>query len=462
MMRAHRSAIALGAAALAALVAGCHHAPAAGVSPPPSAARGGPVRLPAGFDRIEHVVVIYMENHGFDNLYGEFPGADGLANSAGTATQVDSSGARYATLPAPPEGRFPDTLANAPFDIERFVPPDERTPDLTHRFYQEQIQIDGGRMDRYAVLSSAKGLVMGHYRTADLPLAREARQYVLCDRFFHAAFGGSFLNHQWLAAARSPVFPDAPSAMVARLDSAGRLVQDGSVTPDGYAVNTVFTVHAPHPAGTKPEQLIPPQTHATIGDRLSDAGVSWAWYSGGWSDAIAGHPGPDFQYHHQPFAYFERYGDGTQARAEHLRDEAEFFALAKSGQLPAVSFVKPAGPVNEHPDYSTVLAGERHAVELIDVVRNGPAWGTTAIILTYDENGGFWDHVAPPVIDRWGPGTRVPAIVISPFAKHGVVDHGRYDTTSILAFIERRWGLAPLTSRDSAAADLRTAFALGQ
>jgi acid phosphatase len=131
---------------------------------------------------------------------------------------------------------------------------------------------------------------------------------------------------------------------------------------------------------------------------------------------------------------------------------------AKNGTLPSVSFVKPLGIDNEHPNYSTVQNGESHAVDLINAVLNGPNGKDAVIILTYDENGGFWDHVAPPVIDKWGPGTRIPAIIISPFAKKGYVDHTRYETVSILSFIEKRWGLKPLNSRDKNANPLQNAL----
>jgi len=126
--------------------------------------------------------------------------------------------------------------------------------------------------------------------------------------------------------------------------------------------------------------------------------------------------------------------------------------------LPAVSFVKPAGIDNEHPNYTDVLTGEQHTIELINAVRNGPNWADTAIIVTYDENGGFWDHVPPPKADRWGPGTRIPTIVISPYAAKGKVDHTAFDTMSILALIEHRWGISPLGTRDAAANDLSAAF----
>ena len=118
--------------------------------------------------------------------------------------------------------------------------------------------------------------------------------------------------------------------------------------------------------------------------------------------------------------------------------------------------------MNEHPGYTNVLSGEQHVADLLKALRATTHWKHTAVIVTYDENGGFWDHVAPPAIDRWGPGTRVPALVISPLARHGYVDHNRYDTTSILALIEVRWGLAALTARDAAANDMRGAFDFSQ
>jgi phospholipase C len=199
----------------------------------------------------------------------------------------------------------------------------------------------------------------------------------------------------------------------------------------------------------------------TIGDELSAKGIDWAWYAGGWNDALAGNPdagGELYQYHHQPFYYFANYADGTPGRAAHLKDEMDFVAAVNAGTLPAVSFVKPDGADNEHPQYADVLTGEEHVRGLIDSIRNGTQWASTAIVVTYDENGGFWDHVAPPSGDKWGPATRVPTMVIAPFAKTGFVDHTIYDTTSITATIEHRWGLAPLGTRDANAPDLGNAL----
>jgi phospholipase C len=232
------------------------------------------------------------------------------------------------------------------------------------------------------------------------------------------------------------------------------------VTPDGYVVGTLYSVNTPHPPGVAAAALVPNQTMPTIGDRLSEKGIDWAWYAGGWDDAIAGNvdSGDLFQYHHHPFVYFANFADGTAAKTAHLKDETDFVAAARNGTLPAVSFVKPAGIDNEHPNYADVLTGELHVANLIERVRSGPNWKDSVIVVTYDENGGFWDHVSPPRADRWGPGTRVPAIVISPFARAGFVDHTPYETVSILALIEHRWGLAPLGPRDARAADLSAAL----
>jgi phospholipase C len=207
---------------------------------------------------------------------------------------------------------------------------------------------------------------------------------------------------------------------------------------------------------------MPPQTMPTIGDRLDEKQISWGWFSGGWNDALDGKPDPLFQFHHQPFVYFAKYADGTSAKGAHLHDEQDFLQALKNNDLPAVSFIKPLGQDNEHPGYATLLKGQQHVADLVQAVQKSQYWNDTAIIITYDENGGFWDHVAPPKGDRWGPGTRIPAIIVSPYAKKGFVDHTQYDTTSILKLIEERWDLAPLGTRDAAANSLTNALDFSQ
>lgn len=434
-------------------------------------AGGGSQAGPTGIEKIGHVVVIYQENWSFDSLYGKFPGANGLERMGDAAKQVDKAGTPYLALPQPidttqkppaPDPRFPDSLPVAPFDTSKYVAADQKTGDLVHRFYQEQYQIDSGKMDRYVAWSDAAGLVMSYYDATNMAEGKLAQEYVMADNFFHSAFGGSFVNHFWLVCGCTPSFFHAPSSMVAQLDSKGTLTKDGAVTPDGRAVNTVYTVNTPHPAGSDPASLLPNQSLPTIGDRLNDRGLNWAWYAGGWNDAIAGRADPLFQFHHQPFAYFTNYADGKPAKQQHLKDETDFTAALQSGSLPAVSFVKPLGADNEHPGYTSLQRGQQHVAELVNAVRNSKYWKDTAIVITYDENGGRWDHVAPPMGDRWGPGTRVPAVIVSPYARRHFVDHTQYETISILRFIEHRWGLPALGSRDAAAADLTNAFDFNQ
>ncbi|MFA6313544.1 MAG: acid phosphatase, partial [Sterolibacterium sp.] len=423
-------------------------------------------------------------------------------------TQTDLDGRPLPGLPKvwnDKAGLLKGELPNRPFRLDE--PPfnlglEAKTPDLTHRYYQNIEQINGGRLDRYAAMSDAGGLTMGYYDGAKMPMWKYAREYVLADNFFMAAFGGSFLNHFWLICACTPHFPDAPDKLKAQLDQDGKLKRrpdspasalegppktyDNELTPDGYAVNTMQPSYQPSrvpPApGGDPRYAdghghpLPPQTFTTIGDRLSAKGISWAWYAGAWqagladgmqpSDArrkvIYSRKMPSLETHHQPFNYFTRFAPGTPDRERHLKDGSEFLKAIESGRLPQVSFYKPESSLNEHPGYADVLSGEAHIAQLVAKLQASPAWARTAIIVTYDENGGLWDHVPPPKgegwSDRWGPGTRIPAIIISPFAKRGHIDSTPYDTTSILKFITPRFALEPLPGVRKNAGDLINAF----
>jgi acid phosphatase len=255
------------------------------------------------------------------------------------------------------------------------------------------------------------------------------------------------------------------------LDGAPKFAKDGTLTPDFFAVNTMQPPYQPSanapakggdPVYADPQQptTLPAQTMPTIGDLLSAKGITWAWYAGAWQAALDGEnarPVPDFQYHHQPFNYFADLAPGTAARVEHLRDGglggAAFIAAIDAGKLPQVAFYKPQGNLNEHPGYADVLSGDEHLADIVGHLERSPQWAHMLVVITYDENGGFWDHLAPPKADRFGPGTRVPALIISPFAKRGYVDHTLYDTTSILRFLTRRFALptlAGIAARDKA------------
>jgi phospholipase C len=465
---------------------------------------------PSGLEQIETIVVIYAENRSFDNLYGHFPGANGLQNvTPENSIQVDRDGSSLKELPpvwdgltakgvTPPVTQAQtEHLPNKPFAIDDPKGFDSKlgviTHDLWHLFYQNQMQINGGKNDRFVAYADAGALVMGYYDGSKLPLWNVAKQYVLADNFFQAAFGGSFLNHFQLACACTPVYPHADQSpakdLIAAVDPDGvtltlaanspksamegipKFVKNGQISPDFYAVNTMQPPY--QPSNNKPAKdgdprfadpstpsTLPPQNEKTIGDLLSDKGVSWAWYAGAWQATLDGDrskPVPNFQFHHQPFNFFVQYAPGTEARAQHLKDGGmngtAFIEVIDAGKLPQVTFYKPQGNLNEHAGYADVLSGDEHIADIVAHLEKSPQWGHMLVVITYDENGGFWDHVAPPKADRWGPGSRIPAFIVSPFAKKGTVDHTEYDTTSILRFITRRFDLPVLpglTARDAA------------
>lgn len=481
-------------------------------------------------DKVRTVVVIYAENRSFNNLFADFPGLQSpLAQLTKDAyAQRDRDGTLFDTLPPTFGGTLqvgPQTvdgvtyekdveyqaqLPNAPFALKgphgEDLPLGLVTRDLWHVFYQNQLQINGGKNDGFAAWSDAGALTMGHYPQTryNLRLWDLARQFVLCDNFFQAAFGGSFLNHQFLVAGRAPFYPDAAnspaSSQIAQLQSDDPLdirlkplpgspnkAHDGppqfgpsAITPDGHAVNTLAPPYWPtwlrdpaRPDYSKPDlpNVLVPQTHEHIGDKLSRRNVDWAWYAGGWHatlDAFKGADGipriPNFQYHHQPFNYFVQQGpEHPEERRKRLRDGGlgedpssnRFLADARDGRLPAVTFYKPQGNLNLHAGYADVASGDRHIERIVKTLMESPQWPNMVVVITVDENGGWWDHVAPPKGDRFGPGSRIPALVVSPFARKGTVDHTVYDTTSILRLITRVFDLEPLEglkARDQAMA----------
>ena len=412
--------------------------------------------------KIGHIVVIFEENRSFDSMFGRFPRANGLANAGGTSSQIGPDGSTYKVLPQPIDSktktvdfRFPANLPNRPFEMSRYVAIGDKMGDLIHAFFQEQMQINGGAMNRYAAISNAAGLVMGNYDTSKTHLWALAAQFTLGDAMFHSAFGGSFLNHAFLVCSCAFVWANAPDNMVAKLDPSGVLIKDGRVTPDGFAVNTSRSVHLHAPKDTDLARLVPPQTMPHIGDRLDAKGIPWAWYSGGYDDALAGRPSDDFQFHHQPFAYFQNLAPGTSGQKAHLKDYKDLVRDIAANTLPPVVFYKPIGELNEHPGYASIASGDKHLAEIVGMLQRSPAYGDMLIIITFDENGGAWDHVPPPRRDKWGPGTRVPLVAVGPSVRKGHVDHTPYDFGSILRTIEVRFGVDPVNEIDANAYPMR-------
>ncbi|AZE64903.1 acid phosphatase [Pseudomonas synxantha] len=470
-------------------------------------------------DQVKTVVVIYAENRSFNNLFADFPGLEKplSALSATDFQQRDRDGSVLTTLPPtwggvlqvgpqtvdgvtyPSEVQFQQNLPNAPYALKgpnaEDLPLSLVTRDLWHVFYQNQMQINDGKNDGFVAWGDSGGLVMGHYAQSrySLRLWDVAKEFVLCDNFFQGAFGGSFLNHQYLISATAPFYPDAAQSVAKAqiatlqsddptdtrlkpLDKSPASAMTGppqfgpsALTPDGYGVNTLAPPYWPtwirdpeNPDYSKPDlpNVLVPQTHEHIGDKLSKKNVDWAWYAGAWQATLeqfkdsGGIPKiPNFQYHHQPFNYFKQQGPQNRAeREKRLRDAGlgdesttnKFFADAQAGKLPAVSFYKPQGNLNMHAGYADIASGDRHIARALKVLQESPQWKNMVVVVTVDENGGWWDHVAPPKGDRWGPGTRVPALVVSPFARKGTVDHTVYDTASILRLVTRVFQLETL------------------
>lgn len=521
---------------------------------------------------VKHFVVIYMENHSFDNRFGSWEGVDGRIGTY--VKQVNQEGSDFLCLPQtqPNLINIPATcidafnnissgFTNDAFNLADYqcnpavdLTCDNPLDELTHHFYQEIFQINRGKMDNFVLGNDSLGAAVSYTDTTTLPLYKylhnpnSSVKYAILDNFFHAAWGGSFLSHQWLIAARTPVWPNAVNDGSAIdihsvVDINGMPNSSGSnnkyappfyrsptpllvldkkltascnpgfgrgATPPGticgdYAVNTIQSIQQPYKPGTKAFERLPLQTHPTIGDRLSKKGISWGYYAGGWSNANGDYNSPGwtngdpklkkcsdpntnsgatfpfcpkakFSFHHEPFNYFKRFDRNTsQGRANrklHMRDEEEFRSLAKSSidkcNLRPVSFVKPVWSETSHSMGGYDLEGDQHLADLVAEIESSACAKDTFVIVTYDENGGEYDHVTPPgqgaegVFDQWGPGTRVPSMVISPLLPYPAsVDHRQYDTTSILATLEERFGLLPLNSRDSAVRSLSSSLKKG-
>ena len=512
-------------------------------------------------EKVQNVVVIYAENRAFDNTFGNFPGANGLGtvvDGSGKPTsayvpQKDRDGTTVLeTLPptwggvtaagvSPAVSQAQSTgLANAPYSIETgftaasgvTLSSDTITRDLYHRFFENQMQINGGKNDMFAAWADSGGLTMGHFDTSSSKIYGLAKQYVLADNFFEGAFGGSFLNHQYLICACAPsVSADFVSNNKASVNVLGTArngvpqlatnssspasamdgapsLKSGNIAPldyfgsgDGYrAVNTMQPPY--QPSGNAPVDLsgsdnlyanpsaattLPAQTAKTIGDLLDAKKVTWKWYAGSWNDAVAdGEQDPatkrsviyagnsngtsdtshvDFQTHHHPFNYYAEFDPATHAdaRSAHLKDETDLIADAKAGPLPAVSFYKPVGLYNQHEGYTNLSDGDDHIASIVSQLQASPQWKHMLIVITYDEFGGAYDHVAPPKGDLLGPGTRIPAIIISPLSKkNGTVDHTQYDTASVLRFMVSRWKLDATQLPGLAARDAALKAAGGQ
>jgi phospholipase C len=344
---------------------------------------------------VKHVIVVVMQNHSFNNLFGKFSGVDGIQPGTPGYSQVDANG-----------NTVTPTLLTNP-----------TVPDLPHDRQDYLTAWNKGAMNQYA--KNNGDLSMGYFDdtiTGVGMLWNWAKQYALADKYFASVMSNAPANPLYLVAASDNNFPF-------------------SFQPAFGPCNT------PDPAAV-------PLTFPNIGDQLTQAGIGWGWFQENY-----GQCGNGYIQQENPFQYFTSTHDSPN-----LQDLSAFFTKLDAGTLPAVSFVQPGPTHSGHPGSGSLDNALKWLDGFITRIQGSSAWNDAAIFVIFDESGGWWDHEPPPQIDSQGLGARVPLLVISPFAKKGYVSHVQMDHVSILKFIQWNWKLSSLNARNDASGDIRDMF----
>jgi phospholipase C len=488
-LRAARGVLA--ATALGALVGG-------GVGPTPAAAKDGD-------QQIEHLVVIFQENVSFDHYFATYPvalnpGGEPAFEAEPHTPRVDNLMNAGLLTPNNPNAVQPFRLGRSQAD----------TCDQNHEYTAEQEAEDGGRMDKFVEFTGVgnsaagpcldyghgPGLVMGYFDGNTVTaLWNYAQRFAMSDNFFGTTFGPSTPGALNLISGQT-------HGVVASTGSLDGDVAEGSVIGD------------PQPfyddCSTRETVAV---SGENVGDLLNAKGVSWGWFQGGFRPSSVvngkakcdtahtgadGNPKKDYIPHHEPFQYYTSTANphhlppssvaliGLTDQANHQYDLADFWAAAAAGHLPAVSFLKAPGYQDGHAAYSSPLFEQQFLVETINGLQMLPEWNHTAVVITYDDSDGWYDHVPGPIVNhsqtaadaaicngkapllgsaqgRCGYGPRLPLLVISPFAKQNFVGHPLTDQSSILRFIEDNWSLGRIGdhSYDQLAGPLLNLFDFG-
>ncbi len=382
---------------------------------------------------IKHLIVIMKENHSFDNYFGEYPGVKGGLNSTICERLVISDPQRGCVKPfeLTAKSRVPSTL--------------------DHFFGAAYTDWNHGKMNNFIAGEKLDKYTMGYYTNATIPnYWKYANNYVLADNFYSSIFGWSLPNH-WLA-----ISGNTPGCAVVATCANSRL--HGS------------------------SYLMDAQGIPTIADLLINSSVSWKYYDyamgTNYTKAVQIAEGARGCSAHSacnlwnPFAAQKR--SYSAIYSQHYVSNIQIFSDLKQGNLPAVSYVIPSYEVSEHPSHSVTI-GMEWTTDIVNAVMNSRYWNSSAIIISWDDYGGFYDSIAPPKLANSNEcinlpanvkilnpdcylGFRVPTIIISPYAKHGFLDNTQYSFESILKFIEWNWNLSPLDARDADAHNLLTAF----
>ncbi len=390
-------------------------------TPPDAAARaasqaGTSAAETQGMDKIQHVIWIIQENHSFDNYFGTYPGVDGI----------------------PPSTCLPK-LPGSQDCVEPFhMPAEQPVCDLSHEWNVAHAAYDHGTMAGF-VWAEGSPYTMGYYDRRDIPnYWKYARHFTLFDHFFSSLEGPSLPNHVYTVAAQS-------GGLIVNVATLKQLEQ-ALHNPEGFTFQSIVTL-------------------------LTAGNVSWKYYvetnpnapvttlDFGNSKEIS-NPEPQQFYVWNPLPGFPSIRDNPKLMG-HLVAQEEFLRDLRDGTLPQVSYLVPDWDDSEHPP-AVIGSGMWYVTKLINAIMQSRYWHSSAIFLTWDDYGGFYDHVPPPQLDAFGFGPRVPALLLSPYARRGHIDRETYEFSSILKFIETRWHLPQLTSRDAEASDMMRAFKFDQ
>jgi phospholipase C len=375
---------------------------------------------PSGLQKIDHFVFIMQENRSFDSYFGTYPGADGLPSGLSFLDPYDH------TMVSP----YHDTN-----DINRGGP---------HNWGNAQGAIDNGKMDGF-LAEAYKGItangkpftpsnkpgqnpkdVLGWHDYREIPnYWNYARLYVLQDQMFESVASYSLPAHLYMLAAQSGGYIGAnqPKPTTYNFPEITELLTSGLIDWKYYVTSgTIPDTEDGQVVGSLPQQ-----------EQNPDKYTLW-----------------------NPLPAFPEVQNDPAQRSR-LQDTSQFYKDAKNGVLPQVSWVIPSGAVSEHPP-AGVMEGMAYVTGLVNTVMQSPQWNSTAIFISWDDWGGFYDHVAPPKIDAYGLGIRVPGLIISPYAKQNYIDHNVYSFESWLKIVEKRFDITPMTARDTGALDMLDAF----
>ncbi len=469
------------------------------------------VQVPTGPPRsapavIRHIVVIYQENNSFDHYFATYPtaanrpGEPAFHPRAGTPAVEGLVGPLLTANPNFTNAANGDDASN-PFRLDRS---EAATADQEHSYTGEQVAYDHGKMDRFPITvgragpppgaagpAARRALNLGYFDGNTVTaLWNYAQRFAMSDRFFQTNFGPSVPGALNLVSGQTNgivAVKNGTSPNVMLDGGAGTFTLVGDADPIDDACSSAQRVQVR-------------MGGRTLGDLLTAAGVTWGWFEAGF-DVTAKNPNGttgctrshrsavtmatsnDYVTHHEPFQYYTSTANRTHARpssvdaigrsgdaANHQYDLTDFFAAVTAGNFPAVAFLKPAAYQNGHAGYSDPLDEQAFLVGVLNDLQQRPEWASTAVIVTWDDSDGWYDHVMGPVVNssvgpadalsgdgicgdgrailpgispqnphamgRCGYGPRLPILVVSPWARQDFVDHAVTDQTSIARFIE--------------------------